>query len=463
MSRIRLVSALVFMAFCTCLVGQESTSSKLNFSIHPQPIPKLQNRHRLLPAESELRDGNAAVVMLRSIWEQQAFMQNVASQISQRMKLPPDSPEIREFPFQSFRREYGRAAYMRTANWYYPFGQQPHVEILLPDVQGLRVLVGQGLYVWSGKQIAEGDLEGARETLLVQLACARHLARTPILVNQLVANHIACLALDRLELLIQQPDSPNLYGALCMLPDELVDHRHAIQWESKALQHSLPSLTHPYPEVGDERWQKIADEFSNILEMSMEQQLTLTEQGVLMVKLDIAARAELVADGLFTEDEVEKMTHQETISRWGLRQTDLVYGKIETAFSLSPPLAIEKLLRVEKQIRELKTRFDAPALPFPEHPLNDYLALNHFQRRIAMLEVVEAIRDYVATGDGNLPERLSRVQHVALANDPLTGRPFEYEIVGQRAMITTPRIPRVSDTQNSGVYRQYVIEISSAD
>ena len=71
---------------------------------------------RLLPADPDLKDGNAAVVMLRLIWDQQPFMQTVVPQLNEMLKLPSDDPRIvDEFNFDRFQNLLRRAAYMRDA------------------------------------------------------------------------------------------------------------------------------------------------------------------------------------------------------------------------------------------------------------------------------------------------------------------------------------------------------------
>jgi hypothetical protein len=53
-------------------------------------------------------------------------------------------------------------------------------------------------------------------------------------------------------------------------------------------------------------------------------------------------------------------------------------------------------------------------------------------QRIALLRHVEALRLHAAEHDGTLPRSLSEVS-VPLPDDPLTGKPFRYELAGDTA------------------------------
>jgi len=57
-------------------------------------------------------------------------------------------------------------------------------------------------------------------------------------------------------------------------------------------------------------------------------------------------------------------------------------------------------------------------------------------RKIAALRVVEALRLHAAGQGGGLPESLDGVKAVPVPDDPMTGKPFEYRIEGESAVMT---------------------------
>lgn len=74
----------------------------VSLAIYPQRVPRIPDQ-RLLPADPELKPGNAAVVLLRMIWEQQRFMQETLPQLDELAELPYHDPRVLDgFSFGSF-------------------------------------------------------------------------------------------------------------------------------------------------------------------------------------------------------------------------------------------------------------------------------------------------------------------------------------------------------------------------
>lgn len=322
--------------------------------------------------------------------------------------------------------------------------EEPLETILLPDVGGLRIFVGRGMSLWVGQQIAEGDLEAAREGILTQFACARHIARTPFAVNRLIAIAISDTALDKLELLVQQPSSANLYWARSRLPGSLGDDLAVLQWELATLNRSLPSLAARLPDRGDDAWQQVVAEFSNyMLTWADVKPMSRPEGLALQVRLLEVAREELPDLLSVARDDIEEMGDEEIVMRWVLAITRRVNLQIECAFSLSPPDALVRLRELEREIAEIGNRIDAPATPFITEPLQLYLGLHRFDRRVRFLQTVEAIRNHAAAHAGELPATLDELELPA-PNDPLTAQPFNYDRDGMTAMLQMASIEGVA-------------------
>src|SRR5260221_9651014 len=111
---------------------QELTVSRVAVS-----TPVLE--HRLLPAEYELRDGNAATILLRLPWDRAIFMNQEVNRFSEILEIPfTEIDQIRAagegLPSVLYS-EIHRAAYRRTAVWEYPIDEGPQSQVLLNDVQ----------------------------------------------------------------------------------------------------------------------------------------------------------------------------------------------------------------------------------------------------------------------------------------------------------------------------------------
>src|SRR5438093_644983 len=79
-----------------------------------------------------------------------------------------------------------------------------------------------------------------------------------------------------------------------------------------------------------------------------------------------------------------------------------------------------------------------PALP------KIYQAQARLDRRIAMLQTIEAVRLYAAAHDGKLPAKLADITDVPLPVDPATGQAFEYTLRKDGALLFAPPPPGVA-------------------
>jgi hypothetical protein len=77
-------------------------------------------------------------------------------------------------------------------------------------------------------------------------------------------------------------------------------------------------------------------------------------------------------------------------------------------------------------------------------------------QRIALLRHVEALRMYAADNDGKLPTKLDEVK-VPLPVDPVTGKPFLYEVSGGTALIKGS--PPKGEEQNAAYNVRYAVTI----
>ncbi|MCA9184956.1 MAG: hypothetical protein KDA99_05030 [Planctomycetales bacterium] len=430
----------------------------LRLVITASSVPRRPTEIRLLPADTELEDGNAAVVLLRMIWEQQHFMQNVAPQIDDLAQLPFDDPKVaNDFHFDNFYRQMRHAAYMRDAKWEYPLNQRPLSMVLLPDVQGMRQFAGRGMKLWINQRLASQDHLDAIEGLRVQLACARHVSKTPFLVSHLVAYSVADAALDNCETLMSRPRSPNLYYALGMLPEHLGDVASALQWEAVMLERSLPSLDSPWPDYEDaEAWERVAADFSQFMEMELAEPLGAIEAAELSARMLAAATGYLSKVMEFSATKLAKMTPQAIVTIWVLELNRMVQAEVEAAYALPQPQAIAQLLEISKAIEERVASIKAPATPFLRQPWRTYLGLNRFQRRVKYLQTIEAIRDYAAKHEGKLPSSLADLS-LPVPHDPLTSTDFEYQLADGQATLAMPLIAGVEPEAQTRQIRQITV------
>ncbi|MEZ6120343.1 MAG: hypothetical protein R3C28_27740 [Pirellulaceae bacterium] len=394
-------------------------------------------------------------MLLRIIWERHSFMRDVEPKLKELLDLPYDDPRITdELRYDDFNRELRRAALLRFAEWNYPLDQEPLGMILLPDAQGMLQIAGRGQALWAGQQIAKRDYLAAIDALKTQFACAQHVARGPFIPNQLIAVAIADMGLDRCEILIEQPDSPNLYWAFGLLPDFLGDNTVALHWDAQNIPKSLRSLQPVPPAMNDvEAWKNVANEFTTYLLDYNTIDISKDEAATLKAKMLIAATRFLKEQQEFTDKQLGTLAPEAIVMRWILAQNEIMHAKIETAYSMPAPRALERLVKVEEEIAQILHSVDSPASPFPERPAKTFVALHRFDRRVKLLQTIESIRDYLAKHD-DLPGSLDQLELPA-PRDPLTELPFEYERNGDTATIRMPIVPGVD--QSYQTRRSYTI------
>jgi len=61
--------------------------------------------------------------------------------------------------------------------------------------------------------------------------------------------------------------------------------------------------------------------------------------------------------------------------------------------------------------------------------------MNYIDRKIAVLQCIEAIRLYAGTHDGIFPEKLSDVTDYEIPNDPVTKKSFSFKSTGSEAVL----------------------------
>ena len=430
------------------LAAEEPKPIELTIRARAIETPAL--KYRLYPAESELKSGDAAPILLRLPWERTQWMHDVFPTLQQWESRPLGAPEWAAsngvLP-ETFVREMKRAAHRRDAHWEYPIGEAPWFGILLPDVQGLRHFIGYGLAARIRYHLTRGELDLAREGILIGLANARHMARTPFYVNQLVALAIHRAMFDRTAELISQPASPNLYWALSTLPESLIELDRAAGLEGHAFATTFAAASDLDRHRETTEWRKMAEQLIQLLaEMDAFSQPQQQSDGELRSKTlnrwTQFARAELAEMLEIPPEQVAAMSDEEASVRWYVGQRITIDQQSAAILSL-PPREIWPAFRfrkLRKEIRALHEKagtidrgaFDPGAI---------YLNAWSLKRQIQALRIIEVVRDYLAAHEGKLPASLYEIQNVPVPLDPLTDQPFEWRVEGDTAALKAPPLP----------------------
>lgn len=458
------VSAAVVMLLSGWLPTEEPKPIELIIDARAIETPVL--KYRLLPAEMELKPGNAVPILLRLPWGVDYWMANVYPTLKEWDSRPLSAPEWESsdgvLP-ESFYDEMKRAAFRREASWEYPIQetQSPYL-ILLPDVQGLSGFLRHGLSARIRYHLSRGELDKAREGILVGLANGRHLAQTPFYINQLVALAIHRIMLERTDELISQPHSPNLYWALSTLPDSLLELDRAASLGGSLLAMTFPAVNDLDRPRGAKEWSKMASQLIELLHLLgdfTKQEPPQGDASVVEQFLDIKlTRAELPQLLKISEEKVAAMSDDEAGVRWYMHKRLALDQHAAAVLSLSPREAWPQVKQLQEEIRSMQEKPGAKRFADFSDPTLIYVSAWSLKRKIQSLRIIESVRHHLATHDGKLPETLDEIKDVSIPLDPLTNQPFQWKVDGKTATLKALPLPADVIEPGSATDRASVLE-----
>jgi hypothetical protein len=426
----------------------------LTVSPQAEPLPAL--KYRLLPAPSDLKEGNAVPIYLRLIHEQSDAEQKHWTETPNTWNaLPPsDIPlaDVQRFlkDHHYLARQLEVGARRRTAEWNYTLEEPNPIGLLLPDVQVMRNY-GPMLVLQVRAALAEKDFTGASHHLETGFAFSRHVGEGPTLIHGLVAMRLATQFAGTVGDFVEQPGAPNLYWALTALPRPLIDLAPGLTFEYQAGEKQLPILGDLDRERSAEQWE--AD--LQFLRKELQGLDEFTATGKLR-------HAEWFPKGAAPGEPAARAPDLAEARKFVAKAKGLSHDKVETM-----PAAQVLLLHIAGTYRqdrddwhkaaylpyaEAHGRFKAAAARLRDAPVTEGHILarlllpaldrvvskqNLLDRNIAALRVVEALRIYAAVHDGKLPNKLDEITEVPVPDDPGTGRPFEYRREGDVATLTS--------------------------
>jgi hypothetical protein len=421
----------------------------IRLTLHPMAATPPALRYRLLPEMIEQTPGNAAELYKKAVPLLKVSADD-DKQFDEWEKLPPEKLPVAEVRrvlagYQEGLDLIDRGARCEYCDWGLPERLRiAGVNAVLPEIQPMRV-AARLLAVRARAQIAEGQFEQAARTIRTGLALAKHVGDSETLICCLVGNAIAAVMANQLDLFVQQPKAPNLYWPLADLPRPFLDMRRPLQGERVMAYGTFPGIAEALtdPKAGPLPPEKLA-QFSKMF-LYLEDRNPLRTKAALALSLQKkheAAKRALVAQGRPSEL-VEKLPHVQVALLCAFAEYERYYEEA-LKWETFPYAEAAPHLRAlaASQDKELKKTDARPAFDLARQLMpavqKVFTARARVDRKFAALRCVEAVRLYAAAHGGKLPPTLADIKDVPIPDDPITGKPFEYRVEGDRAILVGP-------------------------
>jgi hypothetical protein len=385
-------------------------------------------RYKLLPDAADRVPGNAAPIYLMAFELMPPHLddQPLDDWLSTPAGQLPKA-QVRDYlaSFSHKIRGAEMASQREQCWWEIPYRQEG-VNTLLPHLNPARSLA-RILSLDAKLHVSEGKFDEAVRSLRIGFALSSHLQNNSVLVQGLVSAGIASLMLDRLAELQQTAGAPNLYWALADLPAPFVDQRTIFSIERSLAIVGFSELRgRPVEQLSNDELRLL---FQHIKELSQ----TVAGNGqpvefmVNMISSYPAAKQYLVSTGragatvdAMPPEAVLAVYIVHTYQRWSdevYKWAGLPYWQAQPGMQQAEAQQDLRLAREGNPLMVLMPALNRAMFQFAK-----------VDRRRATLQCVAALQAYAAAHEGKLPASLDDVKETPVPTDPMTGKPFGYEV-----------------------------------
>lgn len=431
----------------------------VKLTVDPAAEPKPALRYDLLPPGRERVPGNAAFHYMKAHLNRPAREPDPAKAKLENetyynwLELPPEKLPVADVKayldkYKAALREVEYGSRCRGCDWSTaPVTGAEAIDALLPSVQVHREIAGH-LSLRLKLELAEKRYDDAARTLRTGIQYGKHIAEGPTLIQMLVGIAITNVFLTRADDFIGRPAAPNLYWGLSSLPRPLIDPRPGLDGEDALNESFLPGLDDLRKgPVSQERAMDVVENAIKVLQAGGKQgpgaglggRLGLAAYAALIQN---EARMELLARGHKKED-VEVMPAVQAAFLNSFEKYRELADEHRKWFLMPPADALPGMARAADKAKKVQAQAKndmvlsvfVMILPAVEKVHN---ATVRTDRRVAMMRAVEAIRMHMAVTK-SLPAKLEDVKLVPVPDDPLTAKPFVFEVTEAGFSLSCPQ------------------------
>jgi len=455
----------------------------MELTLHAKAEPRPALKYRLIPDDFEMLDGNAAVYYLKALgfldqtWASERLIQIQKEATARAQKegkgykeVPPAvwlSTPPYELPLQEVR-EYLQLTAFQTPFIYEAarrdrFDADRNLREVadwssypLTDIQAMRELA-RTQSLRCRLAIAEGRVDKAIAIVGQQFALARHMGQDDFLTSDYIGIAVAGIAWNDALYLVQHPQTPNLYWAFAAMPRPLVDLRYSLALERHYVYEQSKMLREvdetPRPAA---YWQVFLDRLLAGIGFIVLDEYDLPtffgdpalSRAPLVAYVAAAypgAKEYLINECKLPREQVDAYPTAQVVFLAAVRYYDecrddefkWAYLPFWQAYTNDARGGADDAMRAASERYGWCT---APAVVLSSHFMGARAAEARCDQTIALLQTVEAIRMYGAAHDGKLPQSLDELP-VPAPVDPFTGKPFDYEGLGSRAILNGHALP----------------------
>lgn len=431
------------------------TIRTIQLQVDPAPEPRFALQYLLETPYMEQSPGNAALLYQTAIGQILEANQGEGAidrdTLNHWYSSPPETLPVKEVRtalsrFRSAFRNLETAAKCERCTWEYPIREEGFT-YMMPQLGEYRTL-SRLLCLKARLEIRDGDMDQAFATLRSGVSMARNLGGGPSIIQHLVGVAIAAGMAREIEGWVQAADAPNLYWALTVLPDPLIDIRASIQMESAGLYAKLPELlTLEDTVLSNEQVLDLWRRTAMLLGDDEEGSGWWLGKTVMMagaMKRYPRAKTRMLEQG-HPAERVEAWPALYVILRDQHQQFRAMRDRFLKWTYVPYTQARDGLKQADEEMSQI-WRLEGDGLTNPFLTFLPAIQRIRFldarlAREIAMLRCVEAIRMYAVDHDGKLPRSLAEITAVPVPSDPLSGGAFHYELTGGKAVLESPIPP----------------------